>query len=177
MKCPWTYGAKDNIVKYHDEVWCKEVHDEQIMFHNLCLVILQCGLRWQLILDKQASLENAFAGFNYLELAKLDNTQDLNSPINNPRKIQAILDNAQNLMRLHASGITLENLVWSCNNFRVMQHSWTNVEQIPSENELSRQVAKKLRLAGFKFIGPKSAYAYLQLIGMINDHLVTCEKR
>lgn len=175
MKCPWVYGANENLIKYHDEVWCKEIHDEQELFKRLCLLTFQCGLKWEMILDKQSILEEQFENFVPEKLVTLNLEQDF--VINNPRKINAVIHNAQTLLKLHATGHSLDELVWKNTNYRTINNEWTKVEQIPCESALSKVVAKKFRQANFCFVGPKSMYSYLQMVGVINDHLVTCENK
>lgn len=182
MKCPWVYGAKQNLVKYHDKIWCKEIHDENEMFRRLCLLIFQCGLKWQMILDKQEVLERIFYHFNPEKIASIaicDTyfTEYVTGSINNRKKIRAIIHNAETLIKLHEQGIYLKDLVWDCSNHRVIDHHWQHAEEIPNQTELSKQLTKKLRMAGFHFIGPKNMYVYLQMVGVLNDHLIYCESR
>lgn len=182
MKCPWTYNAKKNMQEFHDKVWCKPIHEEKEMFRRLCLLTFQCGLKWQVILDKEKILNTIFFDFDAQILANFDQNdpyfqKKIPGSINNQRKIKAVLDNAKNLIRLHQNGYTLEKIVWECTNNRIINNQWTNEFQIPTESELSRFLAKKMKQAGFCFVGPKSMYAYLQMVGVINDHLVGCENK
>lgn len=182
MRCQWVYGTSEKMIDFHDQEWGKLLHDEQKLFEILCLMIFQSGLKWQMILERRSVLKNLFCDFK-IEQMKNFNNHDINEMfkvekmIANRRKTQAVIHNARVLDELHSKGITLKDLVWGITDNQVIDNRWTKPEQIPYQNELSIKLASKMKEAGFVWIGARNMYAYLQTIGVINDHLMGCEYR
>ncbi|KRM51778.1 DNA-3-methyladenine glycosylase I [Ligilactobacillus araffinosus] len=182
MRCSWAENGKQNMIDFHDHEWGKPQHDEQRLFEILSLMTFQAGLQWQLILDRRSVLKQVFNDFDIPSVAAMTEREvekmiQVERMIANRRKIRAVIQNAQTLNRLHKKKILLEQILWSLTSNQVIDHRWQCAEQIPSQSALSVQFARQLKYYGFTFVGPKNVYAYLETIGVINDHLIGCEWR
>ena len=182
MRCSWTERGKQNMVDFHDHEWRKPQYDEQRLFEMLSLMTFQAGLQWQLILDRRSVLNQVFNDFDISSVAAIpekdiEKIVQVERMIGNRRKIRAVIHNAQVLEHLHSKGVFLNQIVWSLTSKQVVDHRRQCAEQIPSHSALSIQLARQLKNYGFTFVGPKNMYAYLETVGVINDHLVGCEWR
>lgn len=165
---------------YHDQEWARPVTDERGLFERICLEGFQSGLSWRVVLGKRAALRAAFAGFDPDAAAALgpeDVTRMLADPalIRSRRKLEAVTANAHAVLRLRQAGTPLEVLVWS---FRPAAPDGTegprDAGEAPSSTAASVGLATALRVAGFRFVGPTTAYATMQAAGLVNDHLAGC---
>ena len=132
--------------------------------------------------SRRSVLKQVFNDFDILSVAamterKVEKMIQVERMIANRRKIRAIIHNAQVLEHLHSKSVFLNQIVWSLTSNQVVDHRWQSAEQIPSQSALSVQLARQLKNYGFTFVGPKNMYAYLETVGVINDHLVGCEWR
>lgn len=182
MRCPWAEQGKQNMIAFHDHEWGKPQHDEQRLFEILSLMTFQAGLQWQLILDRRSVLNQVFNNFDVLSVAAMSEYEiekiiQVKRMIANRRKIRAVIQNAQVLKRLHTGEIFLNQILWNLTAGRIVDHHWQSSEQISCQNMLSIQFTHQMKNYGFTFIGPKNMYAYLETIGVINDHLVSCKWR
>ncbi|OJG28184.1 DNA-3-methyladenine glycosylase I [Enterococcus caccae] len=164
---------------YHDTVWGVPVYDDQRLFRKLVLDINQAGLSWQIILDKEDSFDEAFDHFNIKKIANYDERkiQELmHNPniIRNRRKIEATIFNAKRVLEIQKELGSFSNYLWGFNNHKVLKNSYQSKKQIPSTNELSDRITKDLKKRGFKFVGSKIIYAFIEATGLINDHATTC---
>ena len=170
------------MIDFHDHEWGKPQHDEQRLFELLSLMTFQAGLQWQLILDRRSVLKRVFNDFDVPSVAamterEIEEMVQVEQMIANRRKIRAVIQNARVLDQLHEKGILLNQIIWGLTENQVVDHRWQCAEQIPSQNSLSVQLAHQMKNYGFTFIGPKNMYAYLETVGVINDHLISCEWR
>lgn len=182
MRCQWVYHASENMITFHDTEWGKPQHDERVLFEMLSLMTFQAGMSWQLILNRRPVLTNALCNFDFNEISlftecQIDRILQINRMIANRRKIKAVVHNAQILANLHHKGISLEQIVWRITGNLVIDNQWQKPEQIPDERPIARKLAQEMKHYGFTFIGPKNMHAYLQTVGVINDHLIDCEYR
>lgn len=182
MRCSWAENGKQKMIDFHDHEWGKPQHDEQRLFELLSLMTFQAGLQWQLILDRRSVLKQVFNDFDVPSVAAITEREvekmvQVERMIANRRKIRAVIQNARILNQLHEKKILLDQIVWSLTDNQVVDHRWQCAEQIPSQNLLSVQLAHQMKNYGFTFVGPKNMYAYLETVGVINDHLVSCEWR
>lgn len=182
MRCQWAYHASANMIAFHDTEWGKPQHNEGALFEMLSLMTFQAGMSWQLVLNRRPVLNKVFDNFDFNKIAlfteyHIDCILQVNLMIANRRKIRAVIHNAQVLVKLHQNEISLEQIVWKTTDNRVIDSQWQKPEQIPNERIIARKFAQKMKQYGFVFVGPKNMHAYLQTVGVINDHLIDCEYR
>lgn len=177
-RCAWA-EANDLYRRYHDEEWGVPCHDDHRLFEMLCLEGQQAGLSWNLILQKREGYREAFSGFDVDAVANFteaDIERLMTNPgvVRNRRKLQSVVDNARIVQEL---GRSLDDLLWSFSNHRVIDNPWQTLDQIPATTPESDQMAKDLRKLGFRFLGSTTCYALMQSCGIVNDHLASCFKR
>jgi DNA-3-methyladenine glycosylase I len=179
-RCGWCASAAD-YVAYHDDEWGRPVHDDDRLFEKLCLEGFQSGLSWLTILRKREGFRRAFAGFRIEAVARFGSAdvERLLGDVGIVRhrgKIEATIANAVAAARLRDDGGSLGELVWSfapTGRRRVPRH----MGDLPAVSSESTAMAKALRRLGFRFVGPTTAYAFMQSMGLVNDHLAGCEFR
>jgi len=167
--------------KYHDSEWGVPVHDDLKLFEMLCLESAQAGLSWAIILKKRSGYRKAFYNFNPIqvsnmedsELEKLRQNPDI---IRNKLKIYAFRTNAKIFLDIRSEYGSFDKYIWQFTEGKIIKNKWENIKQIPSETNLSRLISKDLSKRGMKFVGSKIIYAYLQAIGIVNDHVKNCWK-
>lgn len=177
-RCAWT-GKDILMIRYHDEEWGVPVHDDKILFEFLILEGVQAGLTWQTVLRKRENYRKAFHGFDPLEIARYDD-QDiarlLSDPgiIRNRLKITATIRNAQKFLAIQQESGSFDAYIWQFVGGKPIRNGVRSMEEIPSTTKESDAMSKDLRKRGFKFIGPTICYAFMQAVGMVNDHQVDC---
>jgi len=177
-RCSWAEND-EKMMKYHDEVWGVPEHDDQKLFAKLCLDSMQAGLSWQTILNKQENFMKAFDNFHIETVAKYDEDkyeelmQDAGI-VRNQMKIRAIINNASGVLEIQKEFGSFDAYIWGFTKGEVIKNHWQALEEIPASTPLSDQVSKDLKKRGFKFVGTTIIYAYLEAIGIINDHLTYC---
>jgi DNA-3-methyladenine glycosylase I len=180
MRCTWC-GDDPQYVEYHDKVWGRPVYDARELFEKLCLDGQQAGLSWITILRKQANYQAAFANFEPAAIAKFDQAkiealmQD-SGIVRNRLKIQSVIKNAKGFLayeQVHGEG-AFATFLWSFVDGKPVQNTWQDMSEVPAETEASKAMSKALKKMGFSFIGPTICYAFMQAVGMVNDHLVNC---
>jgi len=177
-RCDWC-GDDPLYQKYHDEEWGVTTFDERQLFEQLILEGAQAGLSWLTILRKRDHYRRAFAQFDAEKIAcydekKIQQLMADSGIIRHHKKILATINNAQRYLDLREEGATLARYLWSFLEGEKIQNHWRNTEQIPRQTPLSATVSHDLRQRGFQFIGPTIVYAYMQAIGMVNDHTIDC---
>ncbi|GLB47065.1 DNA-3-methyladenine glycosylase [Philodulcilactobacillus myokoensis] len=177
IRCPW--ATKSNLlIDYHDSEWGVPKTNERELFECLSLEMFQAGLTWNLILKKRPAFKNVFDQFKIEQVSQF-NQNDYSrlmsdaSIIRNRAKIIATIHNAKMLQKMHQNGMTLSKLTWQPVNFKPIDHH-LKPGQEPNANELIKKYVKLFKKQGFKRVGPKTLYSYLQSIGVVNDHLITC---
>ena len=177
-RCIWAENDK-KMSKYHDEVWGVPVHDDQKLFAKLCLDLMQAGLTWRTILYKQENFEKAFDDFHIETVAGYDESkfdalmQDAGI-VRNRLKIRAIINNANRTLEIQKEYGSFDAYLWGFTKGEVVKNHWQTVDEIPTSSLLSDTISKDLKKRGFKFVGTTIIYAFLQAIGIINDHLTSC---
>ena len=174
---PW--AAHDSLLRhYYDTEWGMPIRDEAGMFERLCLEGFQVGLSWKLILQKRDALREAFHGFDPDALARMDSIEHLlddASLIRNRRKLQAVLTNASATREMRETGTDLATFIWS------YQPETTpaprTMEEVPTQSEESRRLARDLKKRGFTFVGPVTMYALMESTGIIDTNLVGTHRR
>lgn len=168
QRCVWAQ-VNERMNVYHDTIWGVPIYDDQRLFRKLILDINQAGLNWQTILNKEAYFDEAFDGFEIEKVALYDDKKIeelLNNPgiIRNRRKIEATIHNAQKVIEIQQEFGSFSDYLWGFN----------NQNEILTTNELSDRITKALKKRGFKFIESTIIYAFLEAVGVINDHVTTC---
>lgn len=180
LRCPWAIGI-DEYERYHDDEWGRPVSGENELFERICLEAFQSGLSWLTILRKREAFRRAFVGFDVEQVARFDADdverllQDAGI-VRNRAKILAAIGNAKSLVELHQEGRTLAEILRSHTPSLAesVRPAPTTVTDIPTITAESRALAAELKLCGFRFVGPTTAYATMQATGIVNDHLAQC---
>jgi DNA-3-methyladenine glycosylase I len=177
-RCEWSrVSAAD--VQYHDEQWGVPVHDDRLLFEMLTLEGAQAGLSWSTILKKREGYKLAFDDFDVAKVAQYDDERIeellLNPAIvRNRLKVKSTVSNAQNFLQVQQEFGSFDAYIWSFVNHRVIRNRWKSMDQVPVSTAESDLMSKDLKKRGFKFVGTTICYAYMQAVGMVNDHLVCC---
>jgi len=177
-RCSWA-NYNDAMKEYHDKEWCTPVHDDQLLFEFLVLEGAQAGLSWSTILKKRENFRKAFDNFDYTKIAKY-NEQKVEDLLNNKGiirnrlKIEAIIANASAYIEVQKEFDTFDKYIWQFVNNKPRINKFKTLEEIPAKTEQSEQMSRDLKKRGFKFIGPTICYAFMQAVGMVNDHLQDC---
>lgn len=167
------------MIEYHDIEWGVPVHGDKKLFAKLILDGFQAGLSWRVILHKREAFLEAFDGFDPEVMAKYDarrRAKILRNPgiVRNRAKVKAAVTNARAYLALREQGETLDRLLWSCVGGVPIKNARKTLKGVPAETRESRLMSDILSERGFKFVGPTICYAFMQAVGMVNDHLVAC---
>lgn len=181
IRCDW--ANKTELEKnYHDTQWGKPVHNDKELFKMLILECKQAGLSWSTILAKRDTLCQAFDNFDPAKLIEYDDkkiaallTND--GIIKNRLKVNAVINNAKMYFRLCEKYGSLDAFLWSYVDYQPIINNWETAADVPANTTLSDSISKQLKQEGFKFVGTTIIYAFMQSIGMVNDHLVSCSFR
>lgn len=177
-RCVWaTQNSK--MMQYHDEIWGVPLYDDQELFAKLMLDINQAGLSWQTIVNKWENFHQAYDNFEIAKVAgysseKIESLLQDSGIIRNRRKINAAVNNAQQVLKVQEEWGSFANYLWSFVEGKPVVNHWQSEAEVPATNPLSDCLAKDLKRRGFHFIGSTTIYAFLQAVGIVNDHLVTC---
>ena len=179
-RCGWC-GQDPLYQSYHDEVWGRPVADAQSLFAKLCLDGQQAGLSWITILRKRDTLRSAFDGFEpalIAEYGEADIERLLNDPgiIRSRAKINAAIGNAQAYLAMQARGEDFSEYLWRYVGGKPITNRFETMADVPTQTEISAALSKDLKKRGFKFCGPVIVYAFMQAVGMVNDHLLNCHR-
>jgi DNA-3-methyladenine glycosylase I len=177
-RCDWANG-NELEQSYHDNEWGMEIHDDRSLFEFLVLEGAQAGLSWSTILRKREGYRKAFDNFDALKISKYsENTVSqllTNSEIiRNRLKINATITNARAFLQVQKEFGSFDNYIWQFVNGRPVQNTWKRITDIPSNTPESDAMSKDLIKRGFKFVGTTICYAFMQAVGMVNDHVVDC---
>ena len=167
------------MIKYHDSEWGVPQHDDTILFEFLILEGMQAGLSWDIILKKRENFRKAFDNFNYNKIAKyseenIEKHLQNKGIIRNRLKIQSVITNARAFLEIRNQYGTFDDYIWKFVNYKPIINSWTSLKDIPSNTELSEKISNDLKRRGFKFIGTTIVYAFMQAVGIVNDHTTYC---
>jgi len=167
------------MIRYHDEEWGVPVHDDRTLFEFLILEGAQAGLSWETILNKRENYRAAFDGFEIERVARYDQSklvQLLKNPgiVRNRLKIAAAVKNAQALVRVQKEFGSFDDYIWRFIGGRPRSNAWKSRQRVPARSAESDAMSKDLKKRGFSFVGSTICYAFMQAVGMVNDHIVTC---
>jgi DNA-3-methyladenine glycosylase I len=180
-RCTWANPANPLYLAYHDTEWGQPCHDELRLFEMLNLEGAQAGLSWETVLNKREHYRAAFDGWDAHKIAAYDAARVaelLANPgiVRNRLKVAAAITNAQAYLRLRDEGGSLDALLWAYVDGKPLVNVWT-AGQRPATTALSDRISKDLGKRGFKFVGSTIVYAYMQGIGLVDDHDVACFRR
>ena len=177
-RCSWP-GNDDLYIRYHDEEWGVPVHEDRVLFETLCLEGQQAGLSWITVLKKRDNYRKAFYNFNIKKVSLMSDDDIFallsnDGLIRNKLKLFSIRNNAISFQKIQKNFGSFDNYIWSYANDKIIQSKDKNALDLSSKLLLSNNISNDLKKWGFKFIGPTICYAYLQAIGIINDHVNDC---
>lgn len=179
-RCPWC--EKDDLYRnYHDNEWGIPIFDDTVLFEYLVLESFQAGLSWHSILKKRENFRKAFDYFNYKKIQYYDDkkiTELLQNEgiIRNKLKILATINNAKTFIKIQNEFGSFAEYIWNFTQGKTIFNNPESPKNIPATTHLSDKISKDLKKRGFKFLGSTTIYAFMQAIGIVNDHLTTCYK-
>jgi DNA-3-methyladenine glycosylase I len=180
-RCSWCL-ASPQYVRYHDEEWGVPVHDDRRLFEFLILEGAQAGLSWSTILNKRDNYRRAFARFDPARVARFG-ARDVKrlmgnaGVVRNRLKIESAIGNAGAFLEVQREFGSFDAYLWGFVGGRPLQSARRSLKQIPARTPLSDALSKDLRCRGFRFVGSTILYAFMQAVGMVNDHLTGCFRR
>ena len=181
IRCPWSF--KDDLYKnYHDTEWGVPVHDDQKLFEMITLEGAQAGLSWHTVLKKRKNYRLAFDNWNIKKISaykqdKIDSLLANEGIIRNKLKIHSTIKNAEAFINIQKEFGSFDNYIWGFVNNKPIKNFWKEMKDIPAKTKESDAMSKDLLKRGFKFVGSTICYAYMQAMGMVDDHLTDCWKR
>lgn len=178
-RCGWVPAGDPEYARYHDEEWGRPVRDDQRLFEMLTLEGAQAGLSWSTILRKRAAYRKAFVAFDPAKVARFDARRRaalLQDPgiIRNRLKVESTVTNAQAFLAVQQEFGSFSRYLWNWVDGRPVVNGWRTRSQVPASTELSDRISRDLRKRGFRFVGSTIIYAYLQAVGVVNDHTAGC---
>jgi DNA-3-methyladenine glycosylase I len=177
-RCAWA-GNDPIYRKYHDEEWGEPVHDDRKLFEMLILEGVQAGLSWIIILRKRENYRKAFDNFDAEKIAKYNSKKVielLNNEgiVRNRLKIAAAIQNAKSFMEIKKTFGSFDNYIWRFVDYKPKVNNWKSLKDLPAKTPESDAMSKDLKRHGFKFVGSTICYAFMQAVGMVNDHTISC---
>ena len=177
-RCNWCLSS-EQYIHYHDKEWGVPVHDDRLLFEMLILEGAQAGLSWSTILNKRANYQKAFDQFDVQKMARYTDKKIaklLENPgiVRNRLKVNAAKTNAQAFLKVVEEFGSFDKYIWQFTNGKVIQNKFKTLQEVPVSTPESDAMSKDLKKRGFKFVGTTICYAYMQAIGMVNDHVTSC---
>jgi DNA-3-methyladenine glycosylase I len=179
-RCAWARSPA--MIDYHDREWGVPVHDDRVLFEFITLEGAQAGLSWETILAKRAAYRRAFAGFDPAKVARFTAArrarlmQDAGI-VRNRLKIESTVTNAAAFLRIQREFGSFDRFLWDFVGGRPIVGRFRSSKQLPSRTALSDALSKELKRRGFRFVGTTICYAFMQAVGVVNDHVVGCDRR
>lgn len=177
-----SWYVTDELLAYHDHEWGRPVHDDRQLFEMLCLEGASVGLSWRTILHKRPAYRQRFCNFDIDACAALTD-DELEAALADPgivrarNKVWVVRSNARAAQAIRAEFGSLDAYLWGFVDGQQLVGTWASMSEIPTETELSRCVSAGLKRRGLRFVGPVITYSFLQAVGIVNDHLVSCDCR
>jgi DNA-3-methyladenine glycosylase I len=178
-RCAWAAGSSTLMLAYHDEEWGVPSHDDSHLFELLVLEGAQAGLSWSTILNKRDGYRNAFAGFDPATVARYT-SRDVErllgdaGIVRNRMKIESAIANARGVLGVQEEAGSFAGYLWERVGGSPIVGRWRSLTEMPAETEESRALSKDLKRRGFGFVGPTICYAFMQSVGLLNDHTIDC---
>lgn len=178
-RCFGNKPGQNFYAAYHDKEWGIPEHDDQKLFEMLILEGAQAGLSWETVLKRREGYRKAFYNFDIQKVADMtdQNLEDLQSDtgiIRNKLKINAARKNARAFLKIQQEFGSFDKYLWSYVDHKQIVNGWKDFSQVPAETDLSRKISKDLKKRGMSFVGPTIIYAYMQAVGLVNDHVQGC---
>lgn len=178
-RCPWLNLENEEYVRYHDSEWGKPVYDDDSLFAALIFEGAQAGLSWETVLKKRDEYLRVFNGLKIDKMAKISDDKLEKALLNkglirNRLKIYSIRKNAIGVKKIQESFGSFSNYLWGKVDHEQVSHRFKQMSDYPTEDELSREISKELKSYGLSFVGPTIIYAFLQAVGIYQDHTVDC---
>ena len=177
-RCIWA-GDIPIYIDYHDNEWGRPVHDDVKLFEMLILEGMQAGLSWITVLNKREAFREAFDGFDPSKVALYDDIKIQELLVNeriirNRLKINATVNNAKLYLKVIEDYGSFDKFIWGYVDYEPIKNHWENHDDLPASTPLSDKISKDLKKMGFKFVGSTIVYAFMQAVGMVNDHITEC---
>jgi len=177
-RCKWA-EHNDLMKDYHDKEWGNPQHDDKMLYELLILEGMQAGLSWNTVLKKRENFRKALDNFDYKKIIKysdkkIEELMQNEGIIRNRLKIQSVITNAKSFIKVQEEFGSFNNYIWDFVNNKVVHNSWKILQNLPPNTALSDKISKDMKKKGFKFIGTTIIYAFLQAIGVVNDHTTDC---
>jgi len=177
-RCRWA-NYSTAMKEYHDKEWGTPIHDDRLLFEFLILEGAQAGLSWSTILQKRENFKKAFDNFDANKIAQYNNQRieelmNNEGIIRNRLKINAVIANAKAFLEVQREFNSFDKYIWKFVNYKPIIHKCKELSELPSQIEQSEQMSKDLKRRDFKFVGPTICYAFMQAVGMVNDHTIDC---
>ena len=177
-RCKWC-GTDPLYIAYHDHEWGVPVHDDRLLFEFLILEGAQAGLSWLTILRKRENYRKAFNGFDCHKIASYSQEDIIrlladSGIVRNQLKIKSAIGNARGVIDIQESFGSLDAYLWRYVEGTPIQNQWKGMAEVPAKTTLSEMMSKDLKKRGFSFVGPTICYAFMQAVGMVNDHTIDC---
>lgn len=178
-RCEWV-SDEQIYIDYHDHEWGRPTYNDEQLFEMLCLEGAQAGLSWITILKKRENYRQAFDHFKPEIIAsygedKINDLLNNEGIVRNKLKINSVIKNAKAYLDIRENGRSFSDYVWEFVDFKPITNEWETGEEVPNKTEISEQMSKQMKKDGFSFVGPTICYAYMQSVGMVNDHLISCD--
>ena len=176
--CPWVKSRLEK--EYHDLEWGRPEHNDRKLFEMLILEGMQAGLSWISILKKREHMRQVFDGFDPVKIVSYDEVKQAElladeGIIRNRAKIRALINNAEMFLKVQSEFGSFDRYLWAFVDYKPVVNHWERLEDIPAQTPQSTALSNDLKKRGFKFVGPVICYAYMQAVGLVNDHLTTCD--
>jgi DNA-3-methyladenine glycosylase I len=180
-RCEWADGSPE-MVAYHDEEWGVPSRDDVHLFELLVLEGAQAGLSWATILRKREGYRRALDGFDVAKIARYSEKRvarlmENAGIVRNRLKIESTVANARAVLALHEDGSTLSEFLWSFVDGEPIVNAWRTLSDLPAETPESKTMSRELKRRGFRFVGPTICYSLMQAAGLVNDHVIGCDRR
>lgn len=177
-RCAWSTSS-ELMTKYHDEEWGVPLHDDRGLFEFLILEGAQAGLSWSTILNKRENYRKAFNNFDPAKVANYDEKKvnellQNQGIIRNKLKVNSAIKNARAFLDVQKEFGSFSKYIWGFVRGTPKVNKWKNLSELPAETEISRAMSKDLKNRRFNFVGPTICYAFMQAVGMVNDHEIEC---
>jgi len=177
-RCKWC-GDNPLYMAYHDNEWGVPVHDDKLLFEFLILEGAQAGLSWFTILKKRENYKKAFHNFDCNKVANYSD-KDVrrlladSGIVRNRLKIESAIKNAKGFIKIQEEFGSFDKYIWGYVNGQTIQNKWKSMDEIPAKTEIAENMSKDLKKRGFNFVGPTICYAFMQAVGLVNDHTTDC---
>ena len=180
--CGWAAGDNPLMRRYHDKEWGVPVHDDRRLFEFLTLEGAQAGLSWRTILGKRENYREAFAGFDPVRVARFDSrrrTSLMNNPgiVRNRLKIESTVSNARAFLDVRKEFGSFNDYLWQFVDGKPLQNRRRSLREVPARTRVSDALSIDLTKRGFRFVGSTIMYAFMQAVGMVNDHEISCYRQ